>query len=76
MIARIGINDSGKVIGQYHPRAVLTDNEVAQLVKLYEQGFGYRRLAVIFEISRSAVRNICKGRARCQTATRFKEVKR
>lgn len=74
MVRIVQINDAGLRIGQDHPKAVLTDRQVRQFFELRAQGLGYRRLSAIFEISKSHARNMCKGRARCQTATRFKEV--
>lgn len=70
----VQINDAGLRIGEDHPKAVLTDRDVMLFFQMRAEGMGYRRLAAIFEISKSHARNICKGRARCQTATRSKEV--
>lgn len=68
------VNDAGMRIGEDHPRAVLTDHEVHLFFQLRAEGYGYKRLARMFDISISHARNMCKGRARCQTAIRFKEV--
>lgn len=70
----VQINEHGLRIGQDHPKAILTDRQVRQFFELRAQGLGYRRLAAIFDISKSHARYICKGRSRCQTPTRFKEV--
>jgi hypothetical protein len=75
LMKTVQINEAGLRIGQDHPKAVLTDRDVRIFFELRAQGMGYRKLAAIFEISKSHARNMCKGRARCQTATRFKEVK-
>lgn len=71
----VAVNERGFRIGQDHPKAVLTDAEVARLLDLHEQGFGYKRLAKMFDISRSAARNYCKGRQRCQLPARWAETK-
>jgi DNA invertase Pin-like site-specific DNA recombinase len=41
---------------------------------MHEDNVGYRKLAKIFEISRSQVRNICKGIKRSQTPHDWKTV--
>lgn len=60
----VSTNGRGGRVGQDHPKAVLTDREVQQLLALREEGWGYSRLAAVFEVSRSQVRNICTGRQR------------
>lgn len=46
--------------GQEHPRARLTDEQVAEIRDLHEQGgLGYKRLAARFNTSPSTIRNIC-----------------
>jgi len=68
----VGVNAQGNRIGEDHPAAKLTDHEVELLLEMHEENIGYRKLAKIFEISPSQVRNICKGRKRCQTAHHWK----
>lgn len=64
------INDSGRVIGQDHPRSTLTDHEVDLIVELRnDHGMKLRELAEKFEISISAVVHYAKGRRRSQVAT-------
>lgn len=51
--------------GEDHPKAILTDGEVEHLRRLYEEGgWGYKRLAAKFEVSRESVRDIVKYRRR------------
>ena len=50
----VAVNERGQRIGQDHPHAQLTDAEVNILLGK-EDGWGYRRLARKFEISRRAV---------------------
>ena len=65
MLARtIAVNALGRRVGDSHHNARLTDNEVDALLELHGEGWGYRKLAAKFEVSKSLVRNICKGRAR------------
>ena len=47
--------------GERHHRARLTNDEVAMLRRLHGEGWGYRRLARKFEVSRTQVRRIVLG---------------
>ena len=70
----IAVNAKGHRVGDSHHNAKLTDSEVDSLLELHEEGWGYRKLAAMFEVSKSLVRNICKGRARCQVPTAWRKV--
>jgi Mor family transcriptional regulator len=70
----VAVNESGRRIGEDQTGAKLTNHDVDQLWQLHEQGLGYKRLARVFEISRSHVRNIVKGKRRGQTIARWKVV--
>lgn len=61
-------------MGDSHPLAKLTDEEVQALLVLKAEGWGYRRLAAKFEISKRSVRDYCKGTRRAGVATSFKIV--
>lgn len=50
--------------GENHHRAKLTDREVDQLRVLARAGMGYRKLAKMFDMSRSQVRRIVLKRQR------------
>ena len=63
----VAVNEKNQPIGEDHPSAKLTDHEVQLMIEMHEEHVGYRRLAKMFEISRSQVRNICKGIKRSQT---------
>jgi hypothetical protein len=67
----IGVNDKGIRVGEDHQHAKLSNAEIDLLLELREEGLSYRQLAEKFEISKSHARYICKGRWRCQAATRF-----
>lgn len=69
----VAVNERGLRIGQDHPKAVLTDAEVARLLDLHEQGFGQKRLAEMFDVSRRTVRGYLSGRTRCQLPAGFRE---
>lgn len=72
-IDQVGVNERGRRIGEDNPNATLTDHEVDLLLELREtEGWGYRRLAKHFDISKSQARRIVKGQHRGQQAARFK----
>lgn len=51
----------GRRAGEQHPNARLTDHEIETMRDLHQHhGFGYRRLARIFECSRGYARKVCK----------------
>lgn len=70
----IGVNNDGRRVGDYHQNAKLSDGDVALLLEMHSEGWGYRRLAKKFEVNPSAVRHICKGVNRCQRVERWKKV--
>jgi len=74
MRVQIAVNAQGRRIGEDHQRAVLTNAEVEQLLALRDEGYSYQRLAAMFEVSKSAVRNYCKGLRRGQSVARYKVV--
>lgn len=74
-IRTVAVNDHGRRIGEYQTGAKLTDHDVDLLWQLHEQGYGYKRLATVFEISRGHARDIIKGRRRGQTIARWKTIK-
>lgn len=70
----LAVNDIGRRVGDSHHNAKLTDAEVDLLLSLHAEGWGYRRLAAKFEISKSLARKICKGTVRNQVATAWRLV--
>jgi len=70
----IAVNAKGRRVGDSHHNARLTDAEVDRLLTLREEGWGYRKLAATFEVSKTLVRNICNGKARCQVPTHWRKV--
>lgn len=70
----IAINDIGRRVGDSHHNAKLTDTDVELLRAMHGDGWGYRRLAAKFEVSKSLVRDIIKGKRRDQVATDWKKV--
>lgn len=74
LIRTIAVNALGRRVGDSHHHAKLTNAEVDRLLELHDEGFGYRKLSAMFEVSKTAVRNICKGRSRCQVPTRWRKI--
>jgi predicted DNA-binding protein (UPF0251 family) len=70
----VAVNDRGLRVGEDHPQAKLTDHEIEIIRRLHLDGWGYGAIAVKFEVSKSQVRNIVKGRKRGQTATGHRRV--
>lgn len=71
----IAVNARGQVIGEDHPKAVLTDHEVGLLIELRDEAFSYGRLSAIFEVSKSCVFRICTGKSRAQTPANYRRAR-
>lgn len=67
---RFMYGESGKLIGESHHKAVLTDHEVDLMLELREEGKTHAWLADKFEIPVGSVRSICRGRTRGVPITR------
>jgi len=61
-------------VGDYHPNARISDGDVELLLEMRDEGWGYRRLAAKFEVSKNLVRMICAGKRRCSRPERWKKV--
>lgn len=70
----VAVNEDGLRIGESHPRAKLSDDDVELIRSLAEDGMCYRVIAQKFEISRVTVGRICRYERRGQTVARFKNV--
>lgn len=70
----VGVSDAGVRVGQDHPRARLTDADLALLLALRAQGMGYNELAAKFEVPKSSVAAWCKARRRVMIAVEFRVV--
>lgn len=57
---RVAVSDTGRRVGEHHPRARLTDADVDHIRTLYEEGaVGYKTLGKVFGVSWQTVRDIC-----------------
>lgn len=72
---QVAVNEKGYRIGESRRGVVLTDREVERMRDLHEvDGYGYKRLAKIFEVSLSSIASICRYERRNQTIARWKTV--
>lgn len=67
---RIALNERGQRIGEGHPRAVLTDEEVDLAWELHAAGLSYGRIAHKLDVSKGCVAKILTGQRRGQVAAR------
>jgi hypothetical protein len=75
MTARtVALNEAGRRIGEAHPQARYTDGEIEMVLKLRDEGMGYKRIARAVEMPIRTVRGICNGSRRGQWAARWKSV--
>lgn len=73
----VGVNEKGLRIGESHQRAKLTDDEIDLMRVLHEEdGYGYRKLAQMFNIGRTQARRICIYQQRVQYPSVFKRNRR
>lgn len=73
----VWVNDSGMRVGETHQRAKLTDADVQMILELRDAGLSYRCIAAKFDdvpggVSKSTVRDICRGITRAQIPARTK----
>lgn len=60
MIRRSRRGEKGRLAGERHHNARFTNHEIEVMREMHEHhGFGYRRLAKIFECDRGYVRDVC-----------------
>lgn len=75
MRVTVACNDAGLRVGESHQNAKLTDREVDTVRDLHARGeASYRRLAAMFEVSKSSIAMIVRCDRRAQTPTRFKAI--
>ena len=72
----IAINERGKLIGQGHQFAKLTDEQVDRIRDLHEDhDLTYDQLAAMYQVSKSCIAGICQYRRRAQTPFGWKKLK-
>lgn len=71
----VPVNEGGYRIGEGHPRAKLSDEQIDQIRELHEddsKSYGY--ISMRFNVSKVFVQMVCTYRRRAQTPDRFKRV--
>lgn len=67
----VAVNASGCRIGQDHPRAKLSDDDVGAIFDLLDEGMSYGEIAKKFDVGRACIQKIANGSRRCQRAERY-----
>jgi len=70
----VAVNESGRRIGEGHPRSKLLDFEVEQVLELVEGGMSYAEAAVKFDVSKSCIQRIVNGTCRSQITAKLKTI--
>jgi hypothetical protein len=71
---KIRLNELGRRIGECHPRAKLTDEEIELVFQLLEDGMSMQHVADKFEVSKGCIWKIWHGFRRAQVAARVVSV--
>lgn len=70
----VAVNERGHVVGESHPRAVLTDHEVDLVFELRDSGMSLGRIAHAMEVSKACVQHILSGRNRSHVVVDYRRV--
>lgn len=68
------IDDEGRVVGDQHHSAVISDHEVELARQLRDEGMSYRRIAAKFGTSVNWAWLVCTYRRRASTVAGVREV--
>ena len=60
------VNENGRLVGESHPQATLSDEDVERMRELREHGASTAELSKMFNVSKPYVRAICRFSARNQ----------
>lgn len=75
----IGVNERGHRCGETHHRAKLSDDDVELILYLHASGLTFSEIARKWDdgvtISKSTVRDICRGRRRVTWPVKWRAVK-
>jgi DNA invertase Pin-like site-specific DNA recombinase len=72
----VAVNENGYRIGSSHHNARIPDDVVDKIRDLHEdEAIGYRRLAKMFNLTRSCVQKICNYERRAQTPDKWKTIR-
>ncbi len=73
-MASVAVNELGLRVGESHPNARYTNEQVDQVLGLRDDGQSYGQIVRETGIPKSTVACICKGLRRCQTPARWKTI--
>ena len=73
----VGVNDHGNPVGEYHPRAKLTDEDVELIRQLRESDppMPMREIAAKFEVSVGTVHDVVSYRRRATSYVGWRKVR-
>jgi hypothetical protein len=72
----VAVNELGYRIGSSHQNATIPDHIVDDIRDMHEdQGIGYRKLAIVFGLTRGTIAKICTYERRAQTPDRYKTIR-
>ncbi len=71
----VAVNERGLRIGEDHQNAKYTNGEIEMVLTMRDDGKSYGEIARLVEMPKSTVRDIIKGRRRCQYPADFKTIK-
>lgn len=75
MAKTVAVNENGRRIGQDHPRANLSDEQVNRIRDLREDhDLSYDQLAAMFQVPKATIQSICQYRTRAQTPFGWKKL--
>ena len=75
MIKRVPVNEYGKRIGEGHPRARLTDEQIDRIRDLHEDhNLTYLQLSEMYSVPRTTIASICQYARRAQTPFGWKKL--
>lgn len=71
----VAVNERGHVVGESHPRSVLSDHEVSLVLELRDEGYSLGWLARKFEVSKACIQHIVSGRNRSHVIARVRRIR-
>lgn len=66
------VNDDGRIIGEDHPNARYTNEDVEHVQALRAEGYTYDQIAKIMDMPVRTVRGYLDGSRRCQSVAGWK----
>lgn len=67
----VAVNDRGHIIGEDHPMARLSDEDVSLIRTLHDEGLSMSIIARKFDVTRQYVHSVVRFRRRAETPMRY-----